>query len=79
MRLRQGVSGTVYEPKDLSNHESQKSKFHLSFRVMISMWSAVFLVLFLRKEKSGKRVSEKTAKWQKGKERLKQIATYRPS
>ena len=43
------------------------------------MWSAVFLVLFLRKEKSGKRVSEKTAKWQKGKERLMQIATYRPS
>lgn len=47
--------------------------------MIISMWSAVFLVLFLRKEKSGKRVSEKTAKWQKGKERLMQIATYRPS
>jgi len=47
--------------------------------MIISMWSAIFLVLFLRKEKSGKRVSEKTAKWQKGKERLMQIATYRPS
>ena len=38
-----------------------------------------FFTLFLRKEQSGKRVSDKTAKWQKaGKERL-QIATYRPS
>ena len=35
-----------------------------------------FFTLFLRKEQSGKRVSDKTAKWQKaGKERL-QIATH---
>ena len=30
--------------------------------MIFSMWSAVFLVLFLRKEKSGKRVSEKNSK-----------------
>ena len=39
--------------------------------MIISMWSAVFLVRFLRKETSGKRVSEKTAEVAKRKRKTR--------